>query len=425
MSSHPSRNRLELKLLHLVKTGMLVAAITILAAAMLVAVAAPAPSSGTPLNITYISSLTGPAASEFGNSQQGCVARVDLQNAEGGVDGRKIDLSVVDDETNPTLTSTAVQGAISKGAVGIVANSPLFFTAAKYAQQAGVPVTGNSSDGPEWGEQPYTNMFDAFRGSENPRVPVNSVFGSFIKSHGGTIIGTYGYGVSPLSADEAVGAAQSFQRAGGKVGVLDTSVPFGSVDFTAQALVAEEKHVNAVLPTMDNDSNFALVTALEQAGVKLKAVLLSVGYEPDVLHSPAWSSLQGAYFLSLARPFSLPDAGTEEMATALTKYAHFTKSEFPSYGQDLSWLGCDLMIEGLQRVGQNPSRAGVVRALRSIKSYNGNGLLPINIDYSTVFGHDLPQCAWVLRAEKSGFVPVSSKPFCGTDYPGTSTRTSS
>ena len=407
------------------RNGIVAVGVTALAAAMLVAVPTAASSSGTPLNITYISSLTGPGASEFGNSQPGCVARVDLQNAEGGVDGRKINLSVVDDETNPTLTSTAVQGAVSNGALGIVANSPLFFTAAKYAQQAGVPVTGNSSDGPEWGEQPYTNMFDAFRGSENPKVPVNIVFGSFLKSHGGSIIGTYGYGVSPLSADEAVGAAESFQRAGGEVGVLDTSVPFGGVDFTSSALIAQEKHVNAILPTMDNDSNFALVTALEQAGVKLKAILLSVGYEPDIIHSPAWSSLQGAYFLSLARPLSLPNAGTEQMGAALTTYAHFTKSEFPSYGQDLSWLGCDLMIEGLQRAGQNPSRAGVVKALRSIKSYNGNGLLPITINYSTVFGHDLPQCAWVLRAEKSGFVPISSKPFCGTDYAGTSTRTGS
>ena len=149
-------------------------------------------------------------------------------------------MSVVDDETNPTLTSTAVQGAISNGAIGIVANSPLFYLAAKYAQQAGVPVTGNSSDGPEWGEQPYTNMFDAFRGSENPATPVNSIYGNFLKSHGGTIIGTYGYGVSPLSEEEAIGAAQSFQRAGGKIGVEDTSVPFGGVDFTAEALIAKK-----------------------------------------------------------------------------------------------------------------------------------------------------------------------------------------
>ena len=350
---------------------------------------------------------------------------MDLQNAQGGVNGRKINLSVVDDQTNPTLTSSAVQGAVSKGSIGIVANSPLFYLAAKYAQQAGIAVTGNSSDGPEWGEQPYTNMFDAFRGSENPTIPVNSLFGDFLRKEGGTTIGAYGYGVSPLSADAAIGAASSFQRAGGKLGVLDTSVPFGSVDFGAEALVARDHHVDAVLPTMDNDSNFALVAAMQQAGVKLKSVLFTVGYQPDVINSPAWPSLQGDYFLSLVRPLSLPNPGTEQMKSALMKYAHFTKTEFPAFGQDLSWLGCDLMIKGIESAGGNPTRASVIKALRGVKSYNGNGLLPVTIDYSTVFGHDLPQCGWILKAEKSGFVPVSSKAFCGTDYKGTSTRTGS
>ena len=42
----------------------------------------------------------------------------------------------------------------------------------------------------------------------------------------------------------------------------------------------------------------------------------------------------------------------------------------------------------------------MIKSLRSIKNYNGNGLLPININHSTVFGYDLPRCAWVLRAEK-------------------------
>jgi hypothetical protein len=110
------------------------------------------------------------------------------------------------------------------------------------------------------------------------------------------------------------------------------------------------------------------------------------------------------------------------MSAALIKYAHFSKSEFPSFGQDMSWLGCDLLINGLQRAGANPTRAGVIKALRSLKAYNGNGLLPVTINYSTVFGHDLPQCAWIMRAEKSGFVPVSAKPFCGTDFKGTSLR---
>ena len=327
-------------MLRLVKNRIVAVAIATLAAASLVAAAPAASASGTPLKITYLSSLTGPAATQYVDSQKACTARVDLQNAEGGINGRKIDLSIVDDQTNPSLTTSGVQDAISGGAVGIVANSPLFSLAAKYAQQAGIPVTGNSSDGPEWGEQPYTNMFDAFRGSENPKEPVNSLYGKFLKAHGGTIIGAYGYGVSPLSAEEAEGAAESFQRAGGKVGVLNTTVPFGGVDFTADALVANQKHINALLPTLDDSSNFALVTALKQAGVKLKAVLFSVGYEPSVINSSVWPDLQGTYFLSLTRPFSVPDAGTVQMAAALQKYAGFTKSRVPELrpGPCVAWV---------------------------------------------------------------------------------------
>ncbi len=403
------------------RVGMAPLCVLLLATGLLVASVPASAASEPPLTVAYISSLTGPGASEYGNSQLGCQARIDSQNAQGGVDGRKLDLHVVDDQTNPTLTETGVQGAISDKDIGIVANSPLFYLASKYATQAGMPVTGNSSDGPEWGEKPNTNMFDAFRGSENPQTPVNSIFGNFLTSHGGTVIGAYGYGISPLSADEAYGAAQSFLRAGGHVGVLDTSVPFGGVDFTSAALVAQQHGVNAVLPTMDDDSNFALITALEQAGVKLKAVLFPTGYDPSLLKSPVWPSLRGFYFLSIARPFSLPNAGTEQMQRAMEKYAGFSTSDFPGFSQYMSWLGCDLMIKGIQLAGKDPTHAGIIKALRGLKSYNGNGLLPITINYSTVFGHDLPQCGWILRAGKSGFIPTSSKPFCGADYKGTTT----
>jgi hypothetical protein len=79
------------------------------------------------------------------------------------------------------------------------------------------------------------------------------------------------------------------------------------------------------------------------------------------------------------------------------------------------------MIKGLQMAGPNPTRAAVIKDLRSIKSYNGNGLLPITINYSTIFGHDPPNCSWVVQAQKTGFKVISSKPFCGHDITGTST----
>jgi branched-chain amino acid transport system substrate-binding protein len=379
------------------------------------------PATGSPITIAYVTDLTGEGASENGTSPSAFVARIDLQNAQGGVNGRKLVPLVIDDQTSPSQIATAVQEADSK-AFGIVSQSPLFFLAAKYPHQAGTPVTGTYDDGPEWGTMPYTNMFASDEGSVDPKYPVNTQIGDILKQHGATVVGTYGYSISPSSSRAAIQTAQSFQHAGGKVGVLDTTVPFGSVDFTAAALVAKQHGVDAIVPAMDGNSNYALATALKQAGVKLKVALFAAGYAPDVIHSAAWSTLQGDLFLSPFRPWTLPNAGTTQMQAAMEKYAHFTTSQFPNLGQYEAWAGADLMIKGLEMAGANPSRAGVVTALRGLKSYDANGLLPQSIDYSTIFGHDLPhQCTWVMRAESSGFTAVSSQPICGTDIPGTST----
>ncbi len=83
------------------------------------------------------------------------------------------------------------------------------------------------------------------------------------------------------------------------------------------------------------------------------------------------------------------------------------------------------MIKGIQMAGSNPTHASVNHALRSIKSYNGNGLLPESINYTNDFGKDLAKtCGWYMIAEKNGFVPASSQPYCGTDLPGTTTVSS-
>ena len=315
---------------------------------------------------------------------------------------------------------------LSQGAFGIVSASPLFFLAAKYPQEQGAPVTGSYTDGPEWGQQSYTNMFASDLGSVHPSYPVNTLEGKILRQFGGTVLGSYGYSISPSSSREAGQEVKSFEHAGGKLGVLDTSVPFGGMNFTSAALVAKQQHVNALFPTMIDASDFALATALKQAGVQLKPVVFATGYAPDVVNSPTWSYLQGDEFLSIYRPFSLPDAGTEQMAAALEKYQHFSKSQFPTLFQYETWAGADLMIRRLQMAGANPTRAAVIKDLRSIKSYTANGLLPKPIDYATNFGHDpAEQCVWVLRAEKSGFVPASSQPVCGTDIKGTSSASSS
>jgi branched-chain amino acid transport system substrate-binding protein len=372
--------------------------------------------------IAMVTSLTGPGASEFSQAAAGFNARIAMQNAEGGVNGHKLVGTVLDDQTSPAEVATAVQNALSKGAIGIVSDSPLFFEAAKYPNQQGVPVTGGFFDGPEWGEHPYTNMFASDVGSVDPKYPVNTEIGGFMKSHGATVICSYGYGISPSSSRSAYGTVLSFKHSGGKEGVLDTSVPFGSVNMTTEALVAKQKGCDGFYAGLDDNSNYALATDVGQDGVHPKVLVFPTGYEPSVINSTAWHAVQGDYFDSVFRPFQLPNAGTKQMKSALDKYAHFTSNEFPDFSQYESWLGADLLIKGIQLAGKNPTHSAIIKALRNLKSYNGNGLLPTTVNYSTIFGHDPAElCGWYLRAQKSGFVPVSNQPVCGKDLPGTTT----
>ena len=406
---------------------VLVRIVSVLAvlASLLVGLTVPAAASAAPIKIALITSVTGLASPLFQHAPQGFLARIALQNSMGGVNGHKLVPIVINDETNPGQVATAVQEAISDGVVGIVNDSSLFYAGYKYAQEAGIPVTGGSFDGPEWGEQPNTNMFASDTGSVNPTYPASTLIGNFLKSHGGTVLGSYGISISPSSIQSAKGAGISFERAGGKVGVLDTSVVYGSVEFTPESLVARSKGVNAVYAGMGNNQNFAIATTFKQAGVKLKAVVFPTGYEADIVHQPVWSDVQGMYFSSEFRPTAIPNAGTRQMAAALQRYQRRSPANFATFDVYESWLGADLMIKGLQRAGANPTPANVIKSLRGIRSYNGNGILPVSYDYATNFGHNGPQCSWFLRAEANGFVPVSNAPICGHDIAGTATAQAS
>jgi branched-chain amino acid transport system substrate-binding protein len=169
-----------------------------------------------------------------------------------------------------------------------------------------VPVTGSYSDGPEWGEQPYTNMFASDLGSLNPTLPVNTLEGKILKEVGGSVLGAYGYSISPSSSREAVAAGHSFVHAGGKVGVVDTSLAFGTMDFTSQALIAKQQHVNALFPTMIDASNFALASALKQAGVRVKAAVFARATTPRWSTPPSGPTCKGTTSFPSSAPSRCP-----------------------------------------------------------------------------------------------------------------------
>ena len=122
-----SRNRPGGRWAALLAAGCLAAAGTLVLAGSGVASAAKGP-----IVFGYISDLTGVASPNFADGPGGAQARIDLQNAKGGIDGRPLKLVVEDDQSSPATNVTAAQDLVeNKGALLVIDNSVFTFSSAK------------------------------------------------------------------------------------------------------------------------------------------------------------------------------------------------------------------------------------------------------------------------------------------------------
>ena len=377
----------------------------------------------TSVLVAQIASLTGSNASSADGTDAiiGAKARIALQNAHGGVYGRKIDLISLDDQTNPSAANTAVQSAIeTRGAFALLSTSGLLFAAAPFLQQNGIPVIGDGDDGQEWCQQPYTNMFE-ITGQCDARLPQYTTMAAFMKAHGVTDVASLGYGISPSSAASARGFALAATHEGMKVGYLDDNVPFGSVNVTAYALAMKSAGVNGLYMSMAADTSVAMVTAAKQGGVNLKVAVLPDGYGESILSDrSALQAIQGSYFTSGREPPSeLNSPALRAQKAAMKKYAGVTGVIGTGYTN--GWLSADLFIKGLEVAGRNPTRQSYIAALRKVSNYTAGGLLPVASNFTLAkFGRaSSTNCAYLVRLEGHKFVPVpaNGKPTCGTLIP--------
>ena len=373
--------------------------------------------SPTTITLGLITSITGPAASEYGGIIPSAKARIAQLNAAGGVDGRQIKLVTADDASSPAGFGASAQRLIAQGVFAIIGVSPFVFGGAKTMQQAGVPVTGGAFDGPEWGTQPYTNMF-SYTDPQDPKAPQYTTLPTFMKQNGVSTVASVGYGVSPSSTASATGFIFASEHIGLKKGYLNTSLPFGSVDVTAIALSLKNSGSDGLWLPLDENTNFAIISAAKQAGANLKVVNSATGYGQALLNEPtAVQSSQGVYFTPVGQPVEANTPATQNFTGALSTYAHYTG--IPDFGWYTGWLGADLTIYGLKGAGQNPTRASFMNYLHGVSSYTANGLIvPANLTLAA-FGTALPTlCGYLTKLQGTKFLPVNNgQPLCGTLIP--------
>jgi branched-chain amino acid transport system substrate-binding protein len=369
----------------------------------------------TKFTIGLVTDLTGVEAAQFNGAKQGVDARFRVQNAEGGIDGRQLDLAVADDASNPQNAQTAVADLISKNVFGLIFVSGVTGTAYRVPQSQGIPVVGAPVDGVEWGTQPNTNMFSV-GGNEGPTgIPVSTLVPSIMKIEGATNVASLGYGNEPASALAAKAFTTGAKAAGLKVGYENYAIPLGSVNMTTVALAMKQAQVDGFYAAMINTTNFALLSELRNEGSTIKGPVMATGYGQEIFGQPtALAAGQGGIFGTMQTPVELKTPATIAEQQAFQKYENF--SGIPNLNWSYGWLTADLFIQGLKAAGQNPTRASFISGLHNVTNWDGGGLLPAPVDLSlTGFGKFPSQsCQWYVKLQGSSFVPQNGgKPVCG------------
>jgi branched-chain amino acid transport system substrate-binding protein len=258
---------------------------------------------------------------------------------------------------------------------------------------------------------------------------VETTPGLILKKLGVTTVGTIGIGIAPSSAESAKGIAVSAQAAGLRVGYLNANLPFGTTNVGPIALAMKAAGVDGLVTAINTTTSLALVTALRQQGVNVKAIL-PTGYGGDLLHGGpgATKAAEGNYFQTAFEPVEMRTPATIKFQNALKTYAGVTGN--PTFGEYLGYVSIDGFVAGLKAAGPNPTQASFINAMLGINHYDAAGLFG---SHSLGFGLSqrgqaagVENCLWISKFSGGKFQPVSgATPICGSVIPGKTVSPSS
>lgn len=326
-------------------------------------------------------------------------------------DGLTFDLVEADTTTSPQGAAAAAQKLVQKDKVdAVLAGSALTFAGAPFLAKSGMPVVGFPQDGPEWLSMP--NMFSVVGPLDATKVSTTA--GEFFKMAGASKVGTLGYAISPQSALSAKASAVSAQEAGLQAPYVNATFPFGGTNVQPVALAMKSAGVDGVTTGTDQNTAFALYTALKQAGAPPKAFMLAAGYGADTLDAGpnAVKAAEGAYFSTSIEPLEANNDASKKMADALSSVG----VKEPSHSINSGYMSALLLAQGLKATSGTPSKADIIKALSGITSFDADGLRgdhPVNPSARSVKAGD-ESCNWYSQLTGGVFKPVDGmQPLCG------------
>jgi branched-chain amino acid transport system substrate-binding protein len=372
------------------RLGAIITGIIFAVTAMVGAVAAQESAGVTKhaIKIGILGSLTGPAAIWGAGNLAGGVLAFEEANAAGGINGRKLEWMVEDDETSPPKAIAAFKKLTGQDQVFAVfgpAASAISAAMVPAMKASNVPVFISVPSTPAVTEPMVKNVFRT--GPLNDRMQGVAVADYVMDKLGGKRVAVI------RQSDEygKRGADSIVERMKQKNAVPVSHEIFGpaDTDFTSQLLKIRETNPDTLVVYGYPSPSAIITRQARQLGLKAKIIgsnATSSRKYPEIVGQTA-AGTQNLITVA-ALPESDDPTMTEFRKNFEKRYPDLVKQDRPDLGDVLGYGGAGAFIEALKRAGPDLTREKFIASLESLKDFRTGLTLPTTFSATSHEGND-------------------------------------
>jgi branched-chain amino acid transport system substrate-binding protein len=317
-------------------------------------------------NITAVAGLGG----TFTGFQAGVKGFFDYSNANGGINGTKVDLISVDDGGDPGKNAAAARKLVAQDKVVAIVGQATIADAAsqKYLEASKVPVIGGWAASSAW-HKPASNMFVSLEGPNKPYCGLWSLDTAKAEGVKSVAFIAQDFPAATQDADCRMAAAK---KVGLAVAGKRVDVALTAADYRPAMQTAIKSGADAIYFSTGADGILKGIQAGEQLGYKGDYYATQPSSLEKGLATMA-DKLEGRVF---SAAFSLLPNDDPSVSPELAKFQKGMKQYQPEFANELTavsgWAAAKMFADALTAVG--PDKAKLTDHMSKLDAYTFGGL---------------------------------------------------
>ena len=358
-----------------------------------------------------LASITGPLPADFAPAIAGAQAYFDWVNANGGVDGRRIDLAYkLDDQSDPSTDASQARTLVEQDHVfAVLPVATPSFSGGPFLAEHDVPTFGlNVNPNADWAGPSMFGNTGSYTAFTSPQLQAAYL----ARQHHVKEAALIAYNIS-ASSEGCQGVANAFRRYGIHIAFEDLAVPVPAFDLNADVTRMKSLHVDMVTSCLDLTGSLLLSATMQEFGMTGVTQYWFDGYDKSALRSES-AKMQGVYFMLQHAPFEVAQLYPSQYPSMVRfeqSLARYAPGNAPSEAALAGWTSADLFVSGLRAIGRDVTRTRLVAAINKMTLFTAHGLVsPIDWRTDHTGVSTIYNCSVFVQVRAHEFVPVYGTP---------------